>query len=108
MATLAFDSAPARPTGLGYSPEERSTMTRLNTPRPPVDLTTLIALGKRAIGFLPDTAVHDAWREAGSRCSRVPDSVAGAVNTVATAVTSVVTASRETAASWRRHGRTDP
>lgn len=83
-------------------------MTRLYISRPLVDVTTLIALGKRAIRFLPDPAVHDAWGEAASRCSRVPDSVTGAVRTVATAVSSVATACGETAAAWRRHGRAAP
>ena len=82
-------------------------MTSPNTSQPLVDMTTLIALGKQTIRFLLDVP-HDDWREAASECSKVPDSVAGTVKTIKTAVTSVATAGRKTAANWRRHGRTDP
>jgi hypothetical protein len=81
-------------------------MTRRSTFRPFVDVSKLIALGKQTINFLPEAAVRDAWRDAASRCSIVPDSVAGTVTTIADAVESVATAGRETLAAWRRHGRT--
>lgn len=79
-------------------------MTRSNS-RPPVDLATLLAAGKRVIDFLPDPAFHKPWREAAARCSRVPDSIAETTRTISAAATSVTEAGRETAAAWRRHGR---
>jgi hypothetical protein len=86
------DSATGPTNRLGYSTEERSTMTHITTARP--DATTLVTLGYLGIRVLQDPAVHNAWREAAGDCSR--------------AVSSVARARSETAASWRRHGGTAP
>jgi hypothetical protein len=83
-------------------------MTHINTPRPVLDAATLVTLGNLALRLLQDPAVHNAWREAAGDCSRAIDSVATAVNIVARAVNSIARAGSETAASWRRHGGTDP
>ena len=83
-------------------------MTLLHTPRTLIGVTTLIALGQHAISFMSDTAVHDAWREAASNCSKVPDSLVRASTTVSTAAYSVTNACSETAAALRRHGRNAP
>ncbi|GII20855.1 hypothetical protein Pme01_04520 [Planosporangium mesophilum] len=88
-------------TRLGYSSEERSPMTHINTARPVLDAAALATLGNLALHVLRDPAVQNAWREAAGDCSRAIDSVATAVNSVAR-VGSV------TAASWRRHGGTAP
>ncbi|SFH43432.1 hypothetical protein SAMN05216274_10587 [Cryobacterium levicorallinum] len=78
-------------------------MTMLHTPRNLIDLTRLITLGQHAIRFLSDTEVHDAWREAASNCSKVPDALVGAVTTISTATSSVAWACSKTIAAWRRY-----
>ncbi|SCL25890.1 hypothetical protein GA0070624_3197 [Micromonospora rhizosphaerae] len=83
-------------------------MTHINTARRVLNATTLVTLGNLAIRILQDPAVHKSWREAAGDCSRAIDSVATTVNTVARAVNSIARAGSETAASWRRHGGTDP
>lgn len=92
---------------LSYSPEEGpATMTQVHSARPVLAAATRVTTpGLLALRVLQDPALQNDWLEAADDCSRAIDSVATAVNTVARAVNSVTRAGSQTAAAWRRQGR---